>query len=38
MMAVHIRRGPWGYLQRGAEQAALQIQSLDELPGAFANG
>ena len=37
MTAVHIRRGPWGYLQRGAEQAALQIRSLDELPGAFAH-
>ena len=37
MVAVHIRRGPWGYLQRGAEQAALQIRSLDELPAAFAH-
>jgi FMN phosphatase YigB (HAD superfamily) len=37
MVAVHIRRGPWGYLQRGAEQAALQIRSLDELPVAFAH-
>jgi HAD superfamily hydrolase (TIGR01549 family) len=36
MVAVHIRRGPWGYLQRGAEQAALRIRSLDELPAAFA--
>jgi HAD superfamily hydrolase (TIGR01549 family) len=37
MVAVHIRRGPWGYLQRGADQAALQIRSLDELPTAFAD-
>ena len=29
MLAVHIRRGPWGYLQRGA---ATQIESLDDLP------
>jgi FMN phosphatase YigB (HAD superfamily) len=36
MVAVHIRRGPWGYLQRGAEQAAHQIRSLDELPAVFA--
>jgi HAD superfamily hydrolase (TIGR01549 family) len=36
MVAVHIRRGPWGYLQRGAEQAALRIRSLDELPAVFA--
>jgi HAD superfamily hydrolase (TIGR01549 family) len=36
MVAVHIRRGPWGYLQRGAERAALRIQSLDELPAVFA--
>ena len=36
MCAVHIRRGPWGYLQRGAERAALRIRSLDELPAVFA--
>jgi FMN phosphatase YigB (HAD superfamily) len=29
MLAVHVRRGPWGYLQRGA---GIQIDSLDELP------
>jgi FMN phosphatase YigB (HAD superfamily) len=33
MFAVHIRRGPWGYLQRGA---GTQISSLDELPGVLA--
>jgi hypothetical protein len=32
MVAVHIRRGPWGYLQGGAEEAHLRIDSLAELP------
>jgi FMN phosphatase YigB (HAD superfamily) len=32
MVAVHIRRGPWGYLQGGAEEARLRIDSLAELP------
>ncbi len=36
MVAVHIRRGPWGYLQSGAERATLRIRSLDELPSVFA--
>ena len=31
MVGVHIRRGPWGYLQVPPPQA-LRIQSLDELP------
>ena len=31
MVAVHIRRGPWGYLQE-PPAAAVKIQSLDELP------
>jgi FMN phosphatase YigB (HAD superfamily) len=35
MVAVHIRRGPWGYLQGGREQADLRIDSLEELPGAL---
>ena len=35
MVAVHIRRGPWAYLQSGAERAHLRIQSLDELPEAL---
>lgn len=35
MVAVHIRRGPWGYLQRGAERAHMRIESLDELPEAL---
>lgn len=34
MLAVHIRRGPWGYLQRGA---AIQIDALDELDAVLAN-
>jgi FMN phosphatase YigB (HAD superfamily) len=32
LVAIHIRRGPWGYLQQGAERAAAQIESLVELP------
>jgi FMN phosphatase YigB (HAD superfamily) len=35
MVAVHIRRGPWGYLQRGAERAHARIESLAELPQAL---
>jgi len=35
LVAIHIRRGPWGYLQDGAERAHAQIASLDELPEAF---
>lgn len=34
MLAVHIRRGPWGYLQHGE---GMQITSLDELPGVLSN-
>jgi FMN phosphatase YigB (HAD superfamily) len=36
MVAVHIRRGPWGYLQPGRERANVLIDSLDELPQALA--
>jgi FMN phosphatase YigB (HAD superfamily) len=36
MVAVHIRRGPWGYLQSGREHAHVRIESLDELPEALA--
>lgn len=36
MVAVHIRRGPWGYLQAGREKAHVRIDSLDELPEALA--
>ena len=35
LVAIHIRRGPWGYLQDGAERTHAQIASLDELPEAF---
>jgi FMN phosphatase YigB (HAD superfamily) len=35
MVAVHIRRGPWGYLQQPPD-GAIRIRSLDELPGVFA--
>jgi hypothetical protein len=34
MVAVHIRRGPWGYLQDPPD-GAVKIDSLDELPDAF---
>jgi FMN phosphatase YigB (HAD superfamily) len=36
MVAVHIRRGPWGHFQDGAERAHVRIRSLDELPDALA--
>jgi hypothetical protein len=32
MVGVHIRRGPWGYLQE-PPAGAITIRSLDELPG-----
>jgi HAD superfamily hydrolase (TIGR01509 family) len=35
MVAVHIRRGPWGYLQPGRERAHVRIDSLAELPDAL---
>ena len=35
MAGVHVRRGPWGYLQE-PPASAIRINSLDELPGAFA--
>jgi HAD superfamily hydrolase (TIGR01509 family) len=34
MVAVHIRRGPWGLLHDPPPQA-VRVRSLDELPGAF---
>ena len=36
LVAVHLRRGPWGYLQRGAERAHVRIDTLAELPEALA--
>ncbi|MFN2470350.1 MAG: HAD family hydrolase [Gaiellaceae bacterium] len=38
IFAVHIRRGPWGFLQDGADRAQARIASLDELPWAFERG
>ena len=35
MVGVHIRRGPWGYLQTPPE-GAIRIRSLDELPAVLA--
>jgi HAD superfamily hydrolase (TIGR01662 family) len=35
LVAVHVRRGPWGYLQRGAERAHVRVDSLAELPEAL---
>jgi FMN phosphatase YigB (HAD superfamily) len=37
MVAVHIRRGPWGRLQPGRERAHACIETLDELPEALAH-
>ena len=34
MVAVHLRRGPWGYLHE-PPPGAIAIRSLDELPDAF---
>jgi HAD superfamily hydrolase (TIGR01509 family) len=34
LVAVHIRRGPWGFLH-DPPMGALRIESLDELPGVF---
>ncbi|HET9242733.1 MAG TPA: HAD family hydrolase, partial [Gaiella sp.] len=36
MVAVHLRRGPWGMLQE-TPSGALAIRSLAELPGALAS-
>jgi FMN phosphatase YigB (HAD superfamily) len=36
LVAIHLRRGPWGRLQReGADRAARTIESLLDLPGAL---
>jgi FMN phosphatase YigB (HAD superfamily) len=34
MTAVHVRRGPWGYLHQ-PPSAALRVRSLEELTGAL---
>lgn len=39
MVAVHVRRGPWGVIQAGwpgAERASVRVASLAELPGRLA--
>jgi HAD superfamily hydrolase (TIGR01662 family) len=35
LVSVHVRRGPWGWLQPGAEQADVRVDSLAELPEAL---
>jgi FMN phosphatase YigB (HAD superfamily) len=35
LVAIHVRRGPWGWLQDGTERAALRVDSLAELPEAL---
>lgn len=35
LVAIHIRRGPWGYLQGASTHAHARIESLAELPEAF---
>ena len=37
MLAVHVRRGPWGYLH-DASEADIRVDSLDELPEALRRG
>ena len=32
LAAIHVRRGPWGRLQRGSEEADARVDSLAELP------
>ena len=35
LVAVHVRRGPWGHLQRGREAADVRVDSLADLPEAL---
>jgi FMN phosphatase YigB (HAD superfamily) len=37
MVAVHIRRGPWGRLQRTPPEATLELDDLSSLPDALAS-
>jgi FMN phosphatase YigB (HAD superfamily) len=37
LVAVHLRRGPWGRLQDATGHAALQVDTLAELPAALAS-
>lgn len=32
LVSVWVRRGPWGWLQRGGDRAAIRVDSLSELP------
>ena len=36
LVSMHLRRGPWAFIQDGADEADVRIESLDELPEAFA--
>ena len=35
LVAIHVRRGPWGLLQTGGDRASLQVDSLADLPSAL---
>ena len=35
LVAIHVRRGPWGRLQRGSEEADIGVDSLAALPAAL---
>jgi len=37
LVAVHVRRGPWGRLQRRSERATIVVDTLSELPAALAS-
>jgi FMN phosphatase YigB (HAD superfamily) len=37
MVAVHVRRGPWGRLQRTPAEAAIGLDDLASLPDALAS-
>ena len=37
LVAVHVRRGPWGMLQHAGTHATLTVESLEDLPGALAS-
>ena len=35
VVAIHVRRGPWGHLQEGGDRAHARVDSLAELPEAL---
>jgi FMN phosphatase YigB (HAD superfamily) len=37
LLAIHVRRGPWGRLQRTPPEAALGLDDLASLPDALAS-